>query len=48
MLMPDYAGGAAGQQDRRAAQDRYETVQSPMGNGTIKGYLARPEEPCST
>src|SRR5262245_7855593 len=41
-LMPNYA---LGQQVSRA-DDRinatYETVESPKGNGSIKGYLARP------
>ena len=37
--------GAAGAERRRADQDEYETVQSPEGNGTIKGYLARPAKP---
>src|SRR5207237_6815223 len=43
MLMPDYAAAQqVGQTDKRL-KTSYETVQSPMGNGSIKGYLARPK-----
>ena len=41
-LMPDYAAGqqVAKNDDRITAS--YETVPSPQGNGSIKGYLVRP------
>ena len=41
-LMPDYAAGQViAPTDARLRTSR-ETVQSPMGNGTIRGYLVRP------
>jgi carboxymethylenebutenolidase len=41
-LMPNYAAAqVVSPTDARIKTSR-ETVQSPMGNGTIKGYLARP------
>ena len=43
MLQAELCLGDAGPARRQADQDEStETVQSPDGNGTIKGYLARP------
>jgi len=42
MLMPDYAAAQQVSKTDARLKTGYETVQSPMGNGTIKGYLARP------
>src|SRR5258705_4569630 len=41
-LMPDYAAAQQVSKTDERLKTSYETVQSPMGNGTIKGYLARP------
>jgi len=41
-LMPDYAAAQQVSKTDARLKTSYETVQSPMGNGTIKGYLARP------
>src|SRR5258705_6247185 len=43
MLMPDYAAAQQVSKTDDRLKTSYETVQSPMGNGTIKGYLARPK-----
>ena len=41
-LMPKYAQGQQVRKDDDRIKASYETVQSPMGNGTIKGYFVRP------
>jgi len=41
-LMPNYALGQQVRKDDERVKTSYETVPSPMGNGYIKGYLARP------
>src|SRR5215471_12588010 len=41
-LMPNYAMGQQVAKDDKSLKTGYETVQSPMGNGTIKGYFVRP------
>src|SRR5215831_9890173 len=41
-LMPNYALGQQVAKDDKSLKTQYETVQSPMGNGTIKGYFVRP------
>src|SRR5580704_7082627 len=41
-LMPDYAAGQQVSKTDDRIKASYETVQSPQGNGTIKGYLVRP------
>ena len=41
-LMPNYALGQQVPKDDKRLKTEYATVQSPMGNGTIKGYLVRP------
>ena len=41
-LMPNYALGQQVRKDDERIKATYETVQSPMGNGTIKGYFVRP------
>jgi len=41
-LMPNYALGQQIPKDDKRLKTSYETVQSPQGNGTIKGYLVRP------
>jgi len=41
-LTPNYAYGQQVSKTDERLKTSYETVQSPMGNGTIKGYLARP------
>ena len=41
-LTPNYAWAQTIAKDDPELQTAYETVQSPSGNGTIKGYLARP------
>jgi carboxymethylenebutenolidase len=43
MLMPDYAAGQQVTKTDERLKTSYETVPSPMGNGSIKGYLARPK-----
>src|SRR5580698_1573473 len=41
-LMPNYAKGQQVSKTDDRIKATYETVPSPMGNGTIKGYLVRP------
>ncbi|MBV9744596.1 MAG: dienelactone hydrolase family protein, partial [Acidobacteriia bacterium] len=41
-LMPNYALGQQVAKNDDRIKATYETVQSPQGNGTIKGYLVRP------
>lgn len=41
-LMPNYAKGQQVARNDERLKTSYETVQSPQGNGTIKGYLVRP------
>jgi carboxymethylenebutenolidase len=41
-LTPNYAWAQQIKPDDQRIKVGYETVQSPAGNGTIKGYLARP------
>jgi carboxymethylenebutenolidase len=41
-LMPDYAAGQQVSKTDERIKATYETVQSPNGNGSIKGYLVRP------
>ncbi|CAN5368684.1 dienelactone hydrolase family protein [soil metagenome] len=41
-LTPNYAWAQTVPKDDKDLTVGYETVQSPNGNGTIKGYLARP------
>jgi carboxymethylenebutenolidase len=41
-LRPNYAWAQQVPKDDRRLSVRYETVQSPQGNGTIKGYFAQP------
>jgi carboxymethylenebutenolidase len=41
-LMPDYAGGQQIAPTDNRIKASYETVPSPNGNGSIKGYLVRP------
>jgi carboxymethylenebutenolidase len=41
-LRPNYAWAEQVPKDDKRLKTSYETVQSPQGNGTIKGYLARP------
>ena len=41
-LTPNYAWAQQVPPDDRRIKAGYEVVQSPAGNGTIKGYLARP------
>jgi len=41
-LMPNYAAAQQVRKDDERLKASYETVQSPMGNGSIKGYLVRP------
>lgn len=42
MLRPNYALATQIQPDDKRIKTSTETVSSPQGNGTIKGYLARP------
>jgi len=42
MLRPNYAMAIQIQPDDQRIKTSTETVQSPQGNGSIKGYLARP------
>jgi len=46
-LMPNYALGQQVRKDDERIKTSYETVPSPMGNGYIKGYLARPDSASS-
>src|SRR3954471_6035983 len=41
-LKPNYAWAQTVKADDKDLKVGYETVDSPQGNGTIKGYLARP------
>ena len=41
-LKPNYAWAQQVPKDDKDLKLSYETVQSPAGNGTVKGYLARP------
>lgn len=41
-LMPDYAAGQQVAKNDDRIKAGYETVPSPQGNGSIKGYLVRP------
>lgn len=41
-LRPNYAFADQVQKDDKRIKAGYETVQSPQGNGNIKGYFARP------
>ena len=41
-MMPNYALGQQVPKDDKRLKTETATVQSPMGNGTIKGYLVRP------
>ncbi len=41
-MMPNYAAAQQVSKTDERLKAGYETVQSPQGNGTIKGYLARP------
>src|SRR5215471_7322160 len=43
-LKPNYAWAQQVPPDDKRIKAGYETVQSPAGNGSIKGYLARPEK----
>src|SRR5271165_965117 len=42
MLKPNYAWAIQVPPDDKRIKSSYETVLSPQGNGTIKGYLVRP------
>ena len=41
-LMPNYAQGQQVAKNDDRIKASYETIPSPLGNGTIKGYLVRP------
>src|SRR4029077_14198070 len=41
-LRPNYAWAQQVPKDDKRLQTSYETVPSPQGNGSIKGYLAHP------
>src|SRR5580765_8341424 len=41
-LRPNYAWAQTVKPDDKELKTGYETVESPAGNGSIKGYLARP------
>ena len=41
-LSPDFAAGQQVPHRRSAAEDRAVELPSPAGNGSVKGYLARP------
>src|SRR3954471_21057523 len=41
-LMPNYAAGQQVSKTDDRIKATYETVPSPQGNGSIKGYLVRP------
>ena len=43
-LRPNYAWAQQVPPDDKRIKVGYETVPSPAGNGSIKGYLARPAE----
>ena len=42
MLKPNYAWAVQVPKDDKRIKTEYDTVPSPQGNGSIKGYLARP------
>ena len=42
MLMPNYAAAQQVSKSDERIKASYETVPSPQGNGSIKGYLVRP------
>ena len=42
MLKPNYAWAIQVQPDDKRIKSEWQTVQSPEGNGSIKGYLVRP------
>ena len=42
MLKPNYAWAQQVPKDDARIKTEYQTVPSPQGNGSIKGYLARP------
>ena len=42
MLRPNYAWAIQVQPDDKRIKSEYDTVPSPQGNGSIKGYLVRP------
>jgi carboxymethylenebutenolidase len=42
MLKPNYAWAIQVQPDDKRIKSEYDTVPSPQGNGSIKGYLVRP------
>jgi carboxymethylenebutenolidase len=42
MLKPNYAWAQQVPKDDKRIRTEYDTVASPQGNGSIKGYLARP------
>lgn len=42
MLMPNYAAGQQVSRTDERIKASYETISSPQGNGSIKGYLVRP------
>ena len=44
-LMPNYALGQQVSRTDDRIKATYETVPSPKGNGSIKGYLVRPSAP---
>ena len=44
-LAPNYAWAQQVPKDDARITTSYETVQSPQGNGSIKGYFARPAKP---
>src|SRR6188768_2119710 len=41
-LMPNYALGQQVRKDDERIKASYETIPSPNGNGTIRGYFVRP------
>src|SRR5438876_10437963 len=41
-LLPNYAEAQQVPKDDKRLKTEYATVPSPQGNGSIKGYLARP------
>jgi carboxymethylenebutenolidase len=44
-LRPNYAWAQQVPKDDKRLKTEYVTVQSPQGNGSIRGYLARPADP---
>ncbi len=47
-LKPNYAWAQQVPKDDKRIKTEYATVQSPQGNGTIKGYLVRPANASAT